>query len=165
MSASSYASEFSGVPHIVDPSGAIAIYWTDPPGALLQVVQATRGTSEMAHWLVNDGLDLLLNRFPGVDNLQLVIDMRRMTGRSAMARTILMNASGGQAAERIGQIVLLPSVHMGPAYVAVIEATAVALRLVGYRVAVEHDLDEALDKYGVRTEMLSDVRAVLKDPC
>jgi hypothetical protein len=164
MSASSYASEFSGVPHIVDPSGAIAVYWTDPPGALLQVVQATRGTSEMAHWLVTDGLDLLLNRFPSVDNLLLVIDMRRMTGRSAMARSILMNASGGPAAERIGQIVMLPSVHMGPAYVAVIEATAVALRLIGYRVAVEHDLEEALKNYGVRTEMLSDVRAVLKEP-
>lgn len=164
MSASSYASDFSGGAHIVDPTGAIAVFWTDPPGAVIQVVQATRGTSEMAHWLVTEGLDLLLSRFPGVDNLQLVIDMRRMTGRSAMARSILMNASGGQAAERIGQVVLLPSVHMGPAYFTVIEATAVALRLIGYRVAVEHDLDEALKKYGIRTERLSDVRAVLKEP-
>lgn len=164
MSASSYASAFSGVPHIVDPSGAIAVYWTDPPGALVQVVQATRGTSEMAHWLVTEGLDLLLSRFPGVDNLQLVIDMRRMTGRSAMARSILMGASGGTAAERIGHVVLLPSVHMGPAYVKVIEATAVALRLIGYRVDVEHDLDEALRKHTIRTEMLSDVRALLKEP-
>jgi hypothetical protein len=164
MSASSYASEFSGVPHIVDPSGAIAIYWTDPPGALIQVVQDMRGTSEMAHWLVTDGLELLLNRFTGVDNLRLVIDMRRMTGRSAMARSILMTASGGQAAERIGQVVLLPSVHMGSAYITLIEATAVTLRLVGYRVSVEHDLDEALRKHGVRTEMLSDVRALLKEP-
>jgi hypothetical protein len=164
MSASSYASEFSGVPHIVDPSGAIAIYWTDPPGALLQVVQDTRGTSEMAHWLATEGLELLLSRFPGVDSLRLVIDMRRMTGRSAMARSILMNASGGQAAERIAHVVLLPSVHMGPAYITVIEAAAVALRLIGYRVDIEHDLDDALDKVGVRTEMLSDVRAVLKEP-
>jgi hypothetical protein len=164
MSASSYASVFSGVPHIVDPSGAIGVYWTDPPGAILQVVQATRGTSEMAQWLVTDGLDLLLSRFPGVDNLRLIIDMRSMTGRSAMARSILMNASGGQAAERVGQIVLLPSVHMGAAYIAVIEATVTALRLIGYRVAVEHDLDEALQKYGVRTEKLSDIRAVLKEP-
>jgi hypothetical protein len=75
-----------------------------------------------------------------------------------------MNASGGQAAERIGRIVLLPSIHMGPAYIAVIEATAVTLRLIGYRVAVEHDLDESLKKYGVRTERLSDVRAVVKEP-
>lgn len=163
MSASSYASNFSGVPHIVDPTGSVAVYWTDPPGALVQLVQATRGTSEMAHWLVGEALELLFNRFPGVDGLRIVIDMRRMTGRSAMARSVLMNAAGA-AAGRIGQVVLLPSVHMGPAYLTVIEATAVALRLVGYRVDVEHDLDEALRRHGVRTEMLSDIRAVLKEP-
>jgi hypothetical protein len=161
MSASSYASDFSGVPHIVDPTGAVAVYWTDPPGALVQLVQSTRGTSEMAHWLVNDAMDLLFSRFPGVDGLRIVIDMRRMTGRSAMARSMLMNA-GGTAAGRIGHVVMLPSLHMGPAYLKVIEATAVALRLIGYRVDVEHNLDEALKRYGVHIEMLSDVRAVLK---
>src|SRR5688500_6377070 len=164
MSASSYASDFSGVPHIVDPSGAIAIHWTEPPGALVQVVQATRGTSEMAQWLVTEALEMLLARFPGIDDLRLIIDMRRMTGRSAMARSILMNASGGIVAERVGHVILLPSVHMGPAYVKVIEATVVALRLIGYRVEVEHDLTVALRKHGIRTEMLSDVRAVLKAP-
>jgi hypothetical protein len=163
MSASSYASNFSGVPHIVDPTGTIAVYWTDPPGALVQLVQASRGTSEMAHWLVDEALELLFSRFPAVDGLRVVIDMRRMTGRSAMARSVLMSASG-TAAGRIGHVVLLPSMQMGPAYIKVIEATAVALRLVGYRVDVEHDLDEALRKYGLRTEMLSDVRAVLKQP-
>jgi hypothetical protein len=163
MSASSYASDFSGVPHLVDPTGAIAVYWTDPPGALVQLVQSTRGTSEMAHWLATEALDLLFGRFPGVDGLRIVLDMRRMTGRSAMARSVLMNASGA-AVGRVGQVVLLPSVHMGPAYLNVIEASAVALRLIGYRVDVEHDLDAALKKHGVRTEMLSDVRAVLKPP-
>lgn len=163
MSALSYASNFSGAPHIVDPTGAIAIYWTDPPGALLQLVQSTRGTSEMAHWLVSDALELLFSRFPGVDGLRVVIDMRRMTGRSAMARSVLMNASGA-AAGRIGHVVLLPSQHMGPAYLHVIEATAVALRLIGYRVDVEHDLDLVLSQHAIRTEMLSDVRAVLKQP-
>jgi hypothetical protein len=163
MSASSYASDFSGVPHIVDPTGSVAIYWIDPPGALVQLVQPTRGTSEMAHWLAGEAIDLLFSRFPGVDGLRIVLDMRRMTGRSAMARSILMNASG-TAAGRIGHLVLLPSLHMGPAYLKVIEATCVALRLIGYRVDVEHDLESALKKYGVRTEMLSDVRAVLKPP-
>src|SRR5690349_14902858 len=119
MSASSYASNFSGVPHIVDPSGAVAVYWTDPPGALLQLVQASRGPSDMAHWLVDEALDLLFSRFPGVDGLRVIIDMRRMTGRSAMARSVLMNASGAAAA-RIGHVVLLPSMHMGAPYIKVI---------------------------------------------
>lgn len=163
MSASSYASDFSSVPHIVDPTGAISMYWTDPPGVLVQLVQATRGTSEMAHWLAGDALDLFFSRFPGVDGLRVVLDMRRMTGRSAMARQVLMNASGA-AAGRIAHVVLLPSLHMGPAYLKVIEATCVALRLIGYRVDVEHDLEVALRKHGIRTEMLSDVRAVLKQP-
>lgn len=163
MSASSYASDFSGAPHIADPTGTVAIYWTDPPGALIQLVQATRGTSEMAHWLAGEALELLFSRFPGVYGLRIVLDMRRMTGRSAMARSVLMNA-GGATAGRIGHLVLLPSMHMGEAYLSVIEATCVALRLIGYRVDVEHDLDVALQKNGVRTEMLSDVRAVLKQP-
>jgi hypothetical protein len=107
--------------------------------------------------MVTEGLELVLNRFPGMRDLTVVLDMRHMIGRSAMARSVLMQASAA-AAGRFGHVVLLPSVHMGAAYGAVIDASAVALRLMGYRVDVEQDLEPALKKHGLRVQVLSDVR-------
>lgn len=151
---------FGVIPHFVDPSGVLGAYWLEPPGVLVRFMRAERGTTEMAQWMTTSGLEDVLNRFPGSTDLTVVLDMRNMVGRSAMARSVLMHA-GATAASHFSHVVILPSVHMGSAYTAVIEASAVALRLLGYRVDVEHDLEPALKKHGLRVHMLSDVRPAL----
>jgi hypothetical protein len=49
---------------------------------------------------------------------------------------------------------------MGPAYIKVIEATALLLRLSGYEVHIEDDLDVALTKHGIRIPSLSGVHSI-----
>jgi hypothetical protein len=154
------AFSFGVIPHLVDPSGVLGVYWLEPPGVLVRFVRAERGTTEMAQWMTSTGIEQVRQRFPGMRGLSVVLDMRNMIGRSATARSVLMQA-GTSAAGHFGHVVILPSVHMGSAYTAVIEASAVALRLLGYRVDVEHDLEPALKKHGMRVQMLSDVRPAL----
>lgn len=140
---------FAVAPHVIDPSGAIAAWWTDPPGALMQFARAGRGTTEMAEWLVGPGFDLLLSRFPGASDLRVVLDMRQMTGRSATARSLLLQR-GRNVAGHIGHVVLLPSVHLGAAYVKIVEATALMLRMGGLRVDVELGLERVIAEHGLR---------------
>ena len=135
--------------HVLDPSGTIAISFTEPPGAVLQLVRPARGTTEIAEWLAGPGLELLLQRFADARELRVILDMRRMTGRSASARAVLLQA-GLRAAGRISHVVLLPSLHMGPAYLAVVETAAALLRLSGQRVDIEHDLAHVMERHGVR---------------
>jgi hypothetical protein len=149
-------------PHLIDPSGTMAVYWTDPPGAVLQLQRATRGTTTMAEWLVGPVLDQLFARYPDVTDLGVVLDMRQMVGRSATARSLLIQAAE-KAIGRIARVVLLPSIHMGTAYIKVIEATALLLRLSGYEVHIEDDLDVALSKHGIRIPSLSGVHSIHRE--
>jgi hypothetical protein len=151
---------FAATPHFVDPTGVLGVYWLEPAGVLVRFMQPARGTTEMAQWMTSAGLDLVLRRYAPATDLSLVIDMRNMLGRSATARAALMHAAT-LVSDRFKHIVVLPSVHMGVAYGAVIEASAIALRLIGYRVDVEHDLEAALKKHGLRTQLLSDVRPAI----
>lgn len=143
------ASGFDAPPHVTDPSGTIAVWWTDPPGIVLQLTRPARGTTAMAEWMVGPGVDLLVRRFPECFDMRIVLDLRQMTGRSATARSLLMQAAKALS-ERVAHVVVLPSPHMGPAYSKVIEGTAGLLRLLGMRVDIEHALDRVLERHGVR---------------
>jgi len=137
------------LPHALDPTGNVALRFTDPPGALMQLVRPVRGTAAMAEWLSGTGLSLLFERFPHARDLRVILDMRHMTGRSASARAVLINAAG-RCVGRVGHIVVLPSQLLGAAYLGVVEAGAALVRLSGLRVDIEHDLPSVLAQHGVR---------------
>jgi hypothetical protein len=140
---------FATPPDLIDPSGLMAAWWTDPPGVLLQLTRQARGTTAMAEWLSGPFFDAFVRRFPEIHDLHVILDMRRMTGRSAIARALLMRHAKA-VGKRLGQVVILPSVHMGPAYVKMLEATALLLAAAGVSVVIEHHLDRALAKQGLR---------------
>ena len=142
----------SGVdaPHATDPSGSVSARFIEPAGVLLQFQRPARGTTEMAEWLAGPGLTLLFERFPQSRELLVILDMRLMTGRSASARALLIQA-GVRCVGRVGQAVVLPSQQMGEAYLQVVEAGVALVRLAGLRVEIEHDLPAVLARYAVRT--------------
>jgi hypothetical protein len=138
-------------PHATDPSGAVSLRYTDPPGVLMQLVRPARGTTEMAEWLTETGLTMLFARFPHARDLRVILDMRLMTGRSASARALLIQA-GMRCVSRVGHVVLLPSQQLGEAYLAVVEAAAALVRSSGLRVDIEHDLAAVLARHAVRID-------------
>jgi hypothetical protein len=140
---------FAVSPHVTDPSGAIAVWWTDPPGAVMQLRHPTRGTTEMAEWLVGPGYELLLRRFPDAPELRVILDMRQMTGRSATARALLMQC-GKSVARRLSHVVLIPSIHLGPAYIKIVEAAVLLVRLSGLRIDIEQDAERVFGSVGLR---------------
>lgn len=145
-------------PHLIDPTESVVACWTEPRGVIVQLLGPVRGTTALAEWLVGPCFSELLTRFPGTErDLTVVLDMRSMLGRAANARQVMMQASvPGRA--RVKRVVILPSEHLGPAYITIIEATAAVLRLAGYDVHVESDLELAMRKHGIRVEALSGVR-------
>ena len=147
---------FAVPPHLLDDSGAIAVWFTDPPGAVLQFTRPERGTTELAKWLCGDGYEQLLRRFPDGEKLRFVLDMRQMTGRAATARSVLIE-HGKLVAQRVGPVIILPSMHLGPFYVTVVEGTALMLRAFGLRIDVDHSLERALSKQEMRLAPVLDV--------
>ena len=140
---------FAVPPHAQDESGVIACWFTDPPGVVLQFTCPARGTTELARWLCGPGYEQLLNRFPDAAELRVVLEMRQMTGRAATARAVLIE-HGKLIAKRLGPVSILPSVHLGPFYVKLVEGTALMLRAFGLRIEIESSLERALAKQELR---------------
>src|SRR5262245_61337066 len=86
----SHPAAFAVPPHVVDDSGLIAAWFTDPPGVVLQLTRPARGTTALAEWMVGPGYAQVLRRFPDARDLRVVMDMRQMTGRAATARALLI---------------------------------------------------------------------------
>ena len=140
---------FAVPPHLLDESGAIACWFTEPPGVVLQFTRPTRGTGELSRWLVGSGYNQLIRRFPDAHELRMVLDMRQMTGRSATARSIMIEHAK-LVSQRLGRVIILPSVHLGAFYVTVVETTALMLRPFGVRIEIEHSLERALARQELR---------------
>ena len=147
---------FAVPPHIVDESGAIVGWFTEPAGVVLQLTRPTRGTTELAKWLVGPGYTQLIRRFPDTSDLYVVLDMRQMTGRAATARALMIEHAK-LIAKQLGTVVVLPSVHLGALYVKVIEATALMLRPFGVRIEIEHELQHVLIGGGLSVASALDV--------
>lgn len=137
------APAFGAPPHLVDDSGALRAWFIEPAGALLQFARPERGTTQMAEWLVGPAFDALAQRFSGRRGLRVILDMREMTGRSASARSILL-ANVLRVLPRIGSVVMLPSQHMGPDYMSIIELTVRMVKAMGLPIEVAHDLESVL---------------------
>jgi hypothetical protein len=136
---------FALPPHVIDDSGVIAAWFTEPPGVVLQFTRPERGTTELARWLVGPGYNQLVRRFPDAQELRIVLDMRQMTGRAATARAVLIEHAK-LVAPRLGRVIILPSVHMGAFYLKLVETTALMLRAFGVRIELEQSLERAIAK-------------------
>ena len=52
-----------GAPHLVDPSGVVGIWFTEPAGAVIQFLQPARGTVALARFLADTAYVELRRRF------------------------------------------------------------------------------------------------------
>jgi hypothetical protein len=151
---------FTLPPHVIDESGAVAAWFTEPPGVVLQFIRPARGTTELAKWVVGPGYNQVVRRFPDCYELRIVLDMRQMTGRAATARSVLIDHAK-LVSQRLGRVIILPSLHMGAVYLKVVETTALMLRAFGVRIEIEQSLERALAKQDMRmTSPLEPTRSI-----
>lgn len=127
---------FAVPPHLEDPSGLLAIWYTDPPGAVIQFTRPAEGSLPIVEWLVGPGLAQLLDRFPGPQRLVIVMDLGLMKGRDRNVRPILMEA-GKALRPRIERTMIVPPQGASAIYLASLQASVSLLRVFGVPVEVQ----------------------------
>ena len=127
---------FATAPHLVDPSGAVAIWLTDPPGAVMQFTREAEGTVPLAKWIVGPALEHLLRRFTAPMKLVIVMDLGLMTGRDAAVRPILTETAKNLR-PRIERSLIVPPVKTSAIYLASLHAAVSLLRVFGVPVETQ----------------------------
>jgi hypothetical protein len=135
---------FAGPPHLAGEANLRA-WFTEPAGALVQMVKPSRGTREMAEWLVGAAFDRLRERFPNDTNLILVMDFSLMEGRDPIARSIMMDKAR-ECRELFARSFIVPPLKASPIYMTALHAAAALLTAFGVNLGIERSLEDVLAK-------------------
>ena len=139
---------FDVPPHAECPTGPVSAWFTEPAGVVLQLMEATAFTAEMARWLTGPGLSLLQERY-GDTRLIIVLDIRPMTGREPIVRTVFMDAAR-QYGARFDTVVIVPPLQMNPVYLTGLHAAAALVSAFGPRFDISTDVDQVLSRNRIR---------------
>ncbi|HEX2675580.1 MAG TPA: hypothetical protein VHM19_03050 [Polyangiales bacterium] len=127
---------FPEPPHARDPSGKIAVWYTEPAGVVLQLLESCEGTLEMAQWIAGPNAAETRRRFPAENGeLIVVFDMRALTGRDPAARATVIEM-GKTMRSRVKRIVLLPPRTFSPTLRRTMEVTLALLKVFGLNIDV-----------------------------
>lgn len=106
------APAFACRPHMLDPSGTVAVWFTDPAGAWLQFIKPARATDALSEWIAGPALAAFVARFPG-EQLILVMDFRLMTDRELTARARILQTAPALK-DSLARVIVLPSHYATP---------------------------------------------------
>ena len=115
------------------------MWYTDPPGVVLQLAAPIRGNVEMAEWLCGPGVERLRVRYPNVKGLVLVMDLTLMDGREPDARAVMLR----NAAEMRGlfaKVFVVPPAKANRIYLSTLHAAAAVLSAFGVKLSIERSL-------------------------
>jgi hypothetical protein len=127
---------FKAPPHLLDPSRTLAVWFTDPPGMVVQFARSAPCTLPVAQWLAGPARESLLNRFPGNGPLVFVLDLTHMNGRDPQVRALILEAAR-PLASRAQRCVVVPPENASRVYLASVRAAASLARVFGLTVSVE----------------------------
>jgi hypothetical protein len=134
-----YRPPFDARPDVIDPTGTVAAWYTDPPGVIIQFTRPTRGTTELARWVVGPGNDALWRRFRDGSKVILVFDLSLMDGRDAEARALL-HESARVNKERVARTIVIPPKGASSAYLSALRVATLLLKIIGFRVEIESSI-------------------------
>jgi len=145
---------FASAPDLRFEGGQLVAWFTDPPGVVLQLTEATVFTKEMAEWMVGPGFAALQQRFPQGGKLQLLLDIRPMVSREPAARTLIMSAATRHMFLFAKLGVIAPA-KPPPLYMTTLHAAIALLSAIGPEIIIFETLEGALLAKGldaVRTQ-------------
>ena len=138
---------FATPPHL--RYGGAAAWFTAPAGAVLQLVEPTRGTVDLANWIVGPGYDELERRFPGRRSLIFVFDLGLMTGRTHAARSVFLGKAR-EVGSRFSEGFFVPPKAASPAYKQSMRAAIMLIRALGVEVHTVESAAKAVEMRGLR---------------
>lgn len=125
---------FPSPPHQEDPSGTLAAWFTDPPGVVVQFAHPAVGSLPLVQWLLGEGLDGLLARFPE-GPLVVVMDLTLMTTRDPAVRALLVE-SAKRLKTRVARTVLIPPANAKAVYLASLKVSMSLLAVFGVKAEI-----------------------------
>jgi hypothetical protein len=134
---------FSQEPDLRCESGKLVAWFTDPPGAVVQLRDAAVFTKAMADWFVGPAFAALVQRFPNAKDMRLLLDLRPMLSREPAARPVLMTAANNSmfAFAKIG---LIPPARPLPLYMSTLYGAVALLSTIGPEIRIYETLEGAL---------------------
>jgi hypothetical protein len=120
----------------MDPSNSVAVWFTNPPGAVIQYARHAPGSVALAEWIAGPARAAFLERFPGDGPVVFVLDLGLMKGRDPVARPIV-TAAVRSLKDRIERAVLVPPEEATAVYLASLQASISLLRVFGVSVSIE----------------------------
>jgi hypothetical protein len=146
------APAFAVPPHLRHgPKDGLCVWFTQPPGAVLQLSTPQRFTIEQAHWIVGPALEQLLVRFPAGEKLTLIFDFRNMTSRDLSARTVLMEHAN-DIVHRFSHVFIVPPLQSNPIYRVALQAAVALVSAFGASFVIVESLDEVIAERSLRAD-------------
>lgn len=139
---------FASAPDLRCESGQLVAWFTDPPGTVVQLMEATVFTKKMAEWMVGPGFTALYQRFPQSGKLQILLDLRPMTAREPAARPVIMSAAPRHMFlfSKLG--VIVPA-KPPPLYMTTLHGAIALLSAFGPEIRIFETLEGALQTMGL----------------
>lgn len=139
-----YPPAFAEPPHLLHPSGALGVWFTDPAGMVTQFRLPVAGTVELASFIARLGYAALLElRGRRPTRLSFVHDLTLMTGYDTEARHV-MTLWGLEIREQIERVVVVRSREADQWLKFAIDGSGSALVGRGVRFDAVETLEEAL---------------------
>lgn len=143
---------FAVPPHLRHgEQGELHAWFTDPPGAVLQLSKPQHFTLEQAEWLVGPGIEQLRARFPHGEKLLLVLDYRNMTSRDTRARTLMMERAR-DIAHMFAHITVVPPNQPNPIYRTMLHAAVALVSAFGSPIEIVDSFDEVVARRSLRAQ-------------
>jgi hypothetical protein len=139
---------FPTAPHLLHASDALACWFTEPPGVLLQITAPVDGTASMVAWMAGEVHEALLSRYP-IGDLTIILDLRLMTGREPSARHGLVEPAKRLKA-RAARTILLPPRNASRLYLGSMYAATALLSAVGIHVEIAQSMTKVVTTHRLR---------------
>ena len=144
-------------PHLQHSSGSLVAWFTEPPGAVVQLTKRVRGTVDLALWLVGPACHELFLRFPDAKELLVVFDLSQMEGRDPAARAALLEKA---KTLRPGMMraVVIPPIGASAVYLSSLRVAVAILQVFGVAVDIETSLNSVLASRGLKVDRGPSIR-------
>lgn len=140
---------FAARPDLVCDVGPLQAWFTEPAGAVVQLMDRAKLTVRMAEWVVGPGFGALCRRFEPAHGFVLVIDLHPMTEREPAVRALAIEA-GREQLWRFRSAVMIAPQDTKPIYRVALQTAVALLSAFGPGLAVEDSAERAIARFELR---------------
>ena len=131
-------------PTLVDPSGTMRVWLTDPPGMLDQAAVGARFSTELARWLTQDASAAMTAAYPADARYAFVHDWRGIATYTTEARLDIIGWGRKLGMKHIERIDIVLAPDAGTFFRMAVQGGALAMTVIGVKCAVAASVDAAL---------------------